>query len=531
MTSYSTRSSSNSKANNSIDDDLSSLFHLSTIDITNQLNVMLDNESKVQYQCLDYLHHGYSTRGSGGGGSSSSRGNSSRSSKSSSSRSTSSASHNRHTKKPSIAIITTSSRSKIVSWLNNCVDYLNISRECVALSMSYVDRFMSSCLLPSSSEEREATHVNNVKRDHNVKKEHKKIIQQAYNDATIYQLVSLSSLFIAIKQLSSTTISSSATTSSKKRRDIDAVTLSNLSHNNYTVKEIVTMELVILDVLHWNIMDVTSYSIACYGVALLNKVLYKVNNRVNNSKKDSHSRRAKAVDRKVKEEKISKQIKSIIDFTKIQIESSITSYDTSTLTKPSTVAFAAILNSIELLDSSNKLSFTSKEKYVYYDTIFKLIDVDLYDNRMVDKMRDVLHDLFDEQYDGVVTSHNGRHDERKKGSSTSSPNNVTTAPQDRNDMKIKRKDKKKSGSSVQSMKSGSSVQSISSSKSPTGVDDLYDMSKKRSGSRRSSKSATSHHGSSLSSYHHHEASSSSRSNSRRKNRDEHTTKRSVQLEP
>ena len=137
----------------------------------------------------------------------------------------------------------------------------------------------------------------------NLKKEHKKIIAQAYNDASLYQLVALSSLFIAIKQLSSTTtISSSPATTSWKRRDIDAVTLSNLSHNNYTVKEIVTMELVILDVLHWNIMDVTSYSIACYGVALLNKVLYKVNNRVNNSKKDSHSRRAKAVDRKVKED-------------------------------------------------------------------------------------------------------------------------------------------------------------------------------------------------------------------------------------
>ena len=176
------------------------------------------------------------------------------------------------------------------------------------------------------------------------------------------------------------------------------------------------------------------------------------------------------------------------------------------------MAFAAILNSIELLDSSNKQRFTRKEKDVYYETILKLVDVDLYDNRMVDRMRDVLHDLFDEQYEGVVTSHNGRHDERKKGSS-SSPDNVTTAPQDRNDMKIKRKDKKKSGSSVQS---------ISSSKSPTGVDDLYD--RKRSG--RSSKSATHD----LSSYRHREAPTSSGSNSRRKNRDEYT-KRRVQLEP
>jgi len=380
--------------------------------------------------------------------------------------------------------------------------------------MSYVDQFMSSSLLPTLSSfendgGREAAHVNNVKRDH-IKSEHKKIILQAYNDATIYQLVSLSSLFIAIKQLSSTTTISSTSSRSSKRRDVDAVTLANLSHNNYTMKEIITMELVILDVLHWNIMDVTSYSIACYGVAILNKVLY----RVNNSKKKSHSRRAKAVDRKEREEKISKQIQSVIDFTKIQIELSITSYNTSTLTTPSTVAFAAILNSIELLDSSNKQCFTSKEKDVYYDTLLELVDVDLYD-RKVDKMRDVLHDLFDEQYDGVVM----RHDERKKGSSSSSPDTVTAAPQDRNDKKIKRKGKKKSGASVQS---------ISSSKSPTGVDDLHDMSKKKRSGSRSSKSASRYHGSS-SSHHRHEANSNSRSY-RRKNRDGHT-KRRVQLEP
>ena len=130
--------------------------------------------------------------------------------------------------------------------------------------MSYVDRFMSSCLLPSSSSNNTVAHMKPMA---NLKKEHKKIIAQAYNDASLYQLVALSSLFIAIKQLSSTTTISSSATSSK-RRDIDAITLSNLSHNNYTMKEIINMELVILDVLHWNIMDVTSYSIACYGIAL-----------------------------------------------------------------------------------------------------------------------------------------------------------------------------------------------------------------------------------------------------------------------
>ena len=216
MSGYSTYSS-NSKTNDDAED-LLSLFHLSTIDITNQLNAMLDNESKIQYQCYDYLQYGHSTHGSGSGGSS--RGHSSRSYTSSATRSTSSASHNRHTKKPSIAAITTSSRSKIVSWLNNCVDYLNISRECVALSMSYVDRFMSSCLLPSSSSNNTVAHMKPMA---NLKKEHKKIIAQAYNDASLYQLVALSSLFIAIKQLSSTTTISSSATSSK-RRDIDAVT-------------------------------------------------------------------------------------------------------------------------------------------------------------------------------------------------------------------------------------------------------------------------------------------------------------------
>ena len=148
--------------------DLTLLFHEPTIDIANRLSTLLEIERKPQYQCHDYLEATTTTTTDH---------DDSCYSTSINSNDDSSSINNKK------KIVTPTSRSKIVSWLNDCVDYLEVSRECVAVAMSYVDRVMSS------------TTTTTVRHRHL-----KNIIRKAREDVTIYQLLSLSALYIALKQ-------------------------------------------------------------------------------------------------------------------------------------------------------------------------------------------------------------------------------------------------------------------------------------------------------------------------------------------
>ena len=170
----SSRTTSSSKAATA--DLLTLLFHEPTIDIANRLNTLLEIERKPQYQCHDYLA-ATATNIANHDSCYSTSINSSNVADSSSRRrrrtsSISSSSINNNKKK----IVTPTARSKIVSWLNDCVDYLEVSRECVAVAMSYVDRVMSSSTTTA--------------RHHHLKN----IIRKAREAVTIYQLLSLSAL-------------------------------------------------------------------------------------------------------------------------------------------------------------------------------------------------------------------------------------------------------------------------------------------------------------------------------------------------
>ena len=162
--------------------DLTLLFREPTIDIANRLNTLLETERKPQYQCHDYLEATATNTASNDSCYSTSINSNADSSRIRrlSSMSSSSINNNNNKKK----IVTPTARSKIIFWLNDCVDYLEVSRECVAVAMSYVDRVMSSSTINTAARHHHRHHLKN------------NIIHKAREDVTIYQLLSLSALYM-----------------------------------------------------------------------------------------------------------------------------------------------------------------------------------------------------------------------------------------------------------------------------------------------------------------------------------------------
>ena len=316
------RGSSSSKDAGDEEDSVGCLFHLSTIEVTDRLNAMLETERRPHFQCSDYL--------------------------SSSSVSSSRKSNRLSQRSSQRALLTPTSRSKIVSWLYDCTAYLSLQRECVAIAMGYVDRFMS---IEPRNQRRKA--VVNKKRKlaahENVSKGVLATRNNALNDATAYQLVAVSALLLAAKQV--------------HRHAIPNVsTLVQVSHNNYTPEEIVSMERILLSGLHWHLCGPTSLEFAYYVTALLARV-------VDDRKKDI--------------------IASVIEHARLQIEYSISNYNLSVLCGPSAIALAAVLNSV---DSSDFV--TSKEKQNFGRLLLSTTGMDVRSEE-VEEVRIVLRHVLD----------------------------------------------------------------------------------------------------------------------------------------
>ena len=260
-----------------------------------------------------------------------------------------------------------SSRAKIVQWLYDCADYLELQRECVAVATEYVDRFMS---LKSNE-----TAI------------------KAEDDATVYQLIAISSLFLAAKQAGNKLSSSSV---------IDAEVLARVSHGSYSAKEILDTENIILNALDWRLCAPTAQGFAHELIALLVKVL---NNIGSGSRGGRTSKRADSSssrgDPPANPDK--QRLHSVVDFTRLQIELAVADYSASALRGTSAVALASVLNSMELLD------FTRGEKrnfarLVSDCTALKegviMLDVN---SKRVNDVRMELQDIFDRQSYDVMS--------------------------------------------------------------------------------------------------------------------------------
>lgn len=213
------------------------------------------------------------------------------------------------------------SRAKIAMWLYDVADYLELDRECVSAAMGCVDRFMSG-----GSSDFLAADGNRRGR----RRQHHRdlLLRRARSDATAYQLLAISALFSSAKM-------------SDKLASIDAEVLAVASHGSYTANEIVETERTLLEALGWRLCQPSAMEVARHVVALLAGVVLVVDNERSSNRRSAprhHDNR----------------LSSVADFARLQIELSVSCYASSVLRLPSTVAIAAVSNSVELLDFSTR---------------------------------------------------------------------------------------------------------------------------------------------------------------------------------
>lgn len=349
-------------------DDLFSIFRLSTGDLIDQTVVLLEQEDSPHYKCRDYLRNGSS---------------------SSSSRSR----------------VSAEARAKVARWLVDIVDYFSLQRQTVAMAMSYVDIFLSL--------------------------RHEKA-SEARRSVTKFQLLALVCLSIATKSL--------------EVAHLDVDTLVTASQGCYCADDIRQMEIVVLNALQWRLCAPTTLPIAHRVIALLAKVVPRLANRA-----DKHNNLTSC----------------LVEFTRLQLELAVTDYTSSVLRKPSTVAIASILNSMDLLD------FDNRERRAFSRAMTDLIGLDIQSVDVVEA-RAELNEVFDKQSEDVMcrASASSSSSSSSRSCHSSSSRSCRTSP---------------STVSTAASTTASSVASMSyhSRTSMVGVDEPMHKSARRKSSKRS----------------------------------------------
>lgn len=190
--------------------------------------------------------------------------------------------------------ITSDDRRKIVDWCYSVIDLCQLHRESVAMTMSIVDRFMS-----------------NPRRLHSIGISQHFSHHEILHDRIKYQLLAVSALYISVK------VNEQVTMSSEK--------LAAISRGIYSKENIEAMECTILECLSWRVCAPTAFQV---GSVILELMIAKV-----------HPPDASAMD--------IRHWESIREELAHQTELAVRDYQLS-LQPPSTVAFMAITNAIEI---------------------------------------------------------------------------------------------------------------------------------------------------------------------------------------
>ncbi len=231
--------------------------------------------------------------------------------------------------------VSAEARAKVARWLADIVDYFSLQRQTVAMAMSYVDIFLSL--------------------------RHEKA-SEARRSVTKFQLLALVCLSIATKAL--------------EVAHLDVDTLVTASQGCYSADDIRQMEIVVLNALQWRLCAPTTLPIAHRVIALLAKVVPRLANGTNKHNNSLTS--------------------CLVEFTRLQLELAVTDYTSSVLRKPSTVAIASILNSMDLLD------FDNKERRAFGQAMTDLIGLDIH-SVDVAEARAELNEIFDKQSEDVMS--------------------------------------------------------------------------------------------------------------------------------
>ena len=173
-------------------------------------------------------------------------------------------------------------RTRMAEWCAQVIDFCKFSRETVGIGMSYLDRFMAS----------------GVRRS-----------RRAMTDRKEYQLAAMTALYMAIKL--------------NEPLEMETKLLSDLSRGCYTTAEIATMEIEILEALHWRVAGPTPLEFVQHFLAV--------------GLHDTGAAEHPAVEA------------TLLDFSRFQTELAIGMPALLSVT-PSRIALAAILNSMEGID-------------------------------------------------------------------------------------------------------------------------------------------------------------------------------------
>ena len=192
------------------------------------------------------------------------------------------------------------SRSKMCTWSYQLTDMTKLSRLAVIRSMNYLDRFL-------------ATHRTNSTASH------------ALHDKRLYQLISMTCLYIAIKLYEPLTM--------------DASLLSEISAGCYTTFEIIDMESIILNALSWRLNGPTSQEYIPLLLGLLVKLPCEYDYDLN-------------------------ILSSLYDVSLYQCELAAGSYDISIGYKFSVVALGCVMNSMEVMDDTTYLSEGARSEFM-----------------------------------------------------------------------------------------------------------------------------------------------------------------------
>lgn len=231
--------------------------------------------------------------------------------------------------------VSAEARAKVARWLADIVDYFSLQRQTVAMAMSYVDIFVSL--------------------------RHERAASEARRSVTKFQLLALVCLSIATKSL--------------EVAHLDVETLVTASQGCYCADDIREMEIIVLNALQWRLCAPTSLPIAHRAIALLTKVVPRLKNGAN---------------------KHSSVTSCLVEFTRLQLELAVTDYTSSVLRKPSTVALASILNSMDLLD------FDNRERTAFSRVVSELTGLDIHSIDVL-QARQELNEVFDKQSEDVIS--------------------------------------------------------------------------------------------------------------------------------
>mmetsp|Transcript_925 Transcript_925/g.1725 ORF Transcript_925/g.1725 Transcript_925/m.1725 type:complete len:366 (-) Transcript_925:70-1167(-) len=214
-------------------------------------------------------------------------------------------------------------RTQMSEWCLRLSDYCGFSRETASIAMSYVDRFLCT------SEGR--------------------CVQE---DTKEYQLATMASMFLAIKQ--------------NERIIIEACKISKLSRRGFTESDVIRMETIILDALGWRVCGPTKLEFVQHFLQLLPA-------------------------------NVSPKIRDVVwECARDQAELAISSYCL-TLQNPSLVAFAAILNVIESIDL---LTEEEPIKMPFLGAVVEVMHIDVLRLGKLQDIKKYLGELFAHQSNG-----------------------------------------------------------------------------------------------------------------------------------